>query len=90
VIEIPIEFRDRQHGQSKLSLQEQANYVRHVARLLRTRCARTENTDSQQCCPSCTLRRQMNSLTFTPLDRLKQNVKPVASEARDVPLVRET
>jgi hypothetical protein len=32
VIEIPIEFRDRQHGQSKLSLREQANYVRHVAR----------------------------------------------------------
>lgn len=37
VIEIPIEFRDRQHGQSKLSLREQANYLRHVARLIRDR-----------------------------------------------------
>jgi dolichol-phosphate mannosyltransferase len=38
VIEVPIEFRDRQHGQSKLSLREQVNYVRHVARLIRNRC----------------------------------------------------
>jgi dolichol-phosphate mannosyltransferase len=38
VIEIPIEFRDRQHGQSKMSVREQANYVRHVARLVRSKC----------------------------------------------------
>jgi dolichol-phosphate mannosyltransferase len=41
VIEIPIEFRDRQHGQSTLSLRDYANYVRHVARLLRFKCSHT-------------------------------------------------
>ncbi|MFW2387002.1 MAG: polyprenol monophosphomannose synthase [Polyangiales bacterium] len=31
--EIPIHFSDRQHGESKLSLKEQLNFVRHLARL---------------------------------------------------------
>lgn len=34
VKEIPIHFRDRQYGQSKLSLREQWNYVKHVKRLM--------------------------------------------------------
>ena len=33
VAEIPIHFADRQHGESKLSLKEQLNYVRHLYRL---------------------------------------------------------
>jgi len=31
--EVPIHFSDRQHGESKLSLKEQLNFVRHLARL---------------------------------------------------------
>uniref|UniRef100_A0A7C4QLT3 M20/M25/M40 family metallo-hydrolase n=1 Tax=Schlesneria paludicola TaxID=360056 RepID=A0A7C4QLT3_9PLAN len=33
VREVPIHFRNRLHGESKLSLREQWNYVRHLARL---------------------------------------------------------
>ncbi len=33
VAEVPISFRDRMHGQSKLSLTEQLNYLRHLGRL---------------------------------------------------------
>lgn len=33
VVEIPIEFRNRLHGTSKLTLREQVNYVRHLKRL---------------------------------------------------------
>lgn len=33
VAEVPIHFRDRVHGESKLSLKEQLNYVRHLGRL---------------------------------------------------------
>jgi dolichol-phosphate mannosyltransferase len=31
--EVPIHFSDRQHGESKLSLKEQLNFLRHVGRL---------------------------------------------------------
>ncbi len=37
VREIPIHFANRSHGQSKLTLQQQLLYVRHVARLYRYR-----------------------------------------------------
>lgn len=37
VAEVPIEFKNRLHGQSKLSLREQLNYLRHLARLYRFR-----------------------------------------------------
>lgn len=33
ISEIPIRFRDRLHGESKLSLKEQINYLRHLRRL---------------------------------------------------------
>ena len=33
VVEVPIHFRDRAHGSSKLTLREQMNYVRHLGRL---------------------------------------------------------
>jgi len=33
VCEVPIHFRDRLHGESKLSLKEQLNYLRHLGRL---------------------------------------------------------
>ena len=33
--EVPIHFADRKRGESKLSLKEQARYVRHVLRLYR-------------------------------------------------------
>jgi dolichol-phosphate mannosyltransferase len=33
VREVPIQFRDRLHGESKLSLKEQLNYLRHLRRL---------------------------------------------------------
>jgi len=33
VVEVPIRFEDRVHGQSKLSLREQLNYLRHIGRL---------------------------------------------------------
>lgn len=33
ILEIPIEFRERLHGESKLSLKEQVNYLIHLARL---------------------------------------------------------
>ena len=33
VAEVPIHFADRKRGQSKLSLKEQCNYLRHLARL---------------------------------------------------------
>ncbi len=36
-IEVPIEFKNRLHGESKLSLREQLNYVRHLGRLYRFR-----------------------------------------------------
>lgn len=35
VHEIPISFRNRRHGQSKLTLREQINYLRHLGRLFR-------------------------------------------------------
>jgi dolichol-phosphate mannosyltransferase len=31
--EVPIHFSDRQHGESKLSLKEQLNFIRHLGRL---------------------------------------------------------
>lgn len=31
--EVPIHFADRQHGESKLSLKEQLNFIRHLGRL---------------------------------------------------------
>jgi dolichol-phosphate mannosyltransferase len=31
--EVPIHFSDRQHGESKLSLKEQLNFIRHLSRL---------------------------------------------------------
>ena len=31
--EVPIHFADRQHGESKLSLKEQLNFLRHLGRL---------------------------------------------------------
>jgi dolichol-phosphate mannosyltransferase len=37
VVEVPIHFRNRLHGQSKLSLREQVNYLRHLGRLYRFR-----------------------------------------------------
>ena len=33
VAEVPIQFHDRKHGESKLSLREQINYLRHLKRL---------------------------------------------------------
>lgn len=33
VVEVPIQFGDRKHGESKLNLQEQVNYLRHLKRL---------------------------------------------------------
>ena len=36
-LEVPIEFKNRLHGESKLSLREQLNYLRHLARLYRFR-----------------------------------------------------
>lgn len=33
VVEVPIHFHNRLHGQSKLSLREQVNYLLHLARL---------------------------------------------------------
>lgn len=36
-VEVPIEFKNRLHGESKLSLREQINYVRHLGRLYRFR-----------------------------------------------------
>ncbi len=33
VAEVPIQFHDRQHGESKLNLREQINYLRHLKRL---------------------------------------------------------
>ncbi len=40
VTEVPIEFKNRLHGESKLSLREQLNYLRHLARLYRFRFPR--------------------------------------------------
>lgn len=37
VVEIPIRFANRLHGESKLSLREQLNYLRHLRRLYRYR-----------------------------------------------------
>lgn len=37
VVEIPIHFANRLHGESKLSFREQLNYLRHLARLYRFR-----------------------------------------------------
>jgi dolichol-phosphate mannosyltransferase len=37
VAEVPIHFADRLHGESKLSLKEQINYLRHLKRLLEFR-----------------------------------------------------
>lgn len=34
IYEIPIHFADRKHGQSKLNLKEQFNYLRHLKRLV--------------------------------------------------------
>jgi dolichol-phosphate mannosyltransferase len=42
VVEVPIHFRNRLHGQSKLSLREQVNYLRHLLRLYRFRLARRD------------------------------------------------
>ncbi len=38
--ELPIYFRDRKHGESKLALREQINYVRHLRRLYHYRWPR--------------------------------------------------
>ena len=43
VEEVPIHFADRRHGESKLSLAEQLNYIRHLGRLGRHKYARTCN-----------------------------------------------
>lgn len=40
VTELPIEFKNRLHGESKLSLREQLNYLRHLVRLYRFRFPR--------------------------------------------------
>jgi len=40
VYEIPIHFQDRLYGESKLSLKEQLNYLRHLGRLYRHRLGR--------------------------------------------------
>lgn len=40
VCEIPIHFQDRLYGESKLSLREQLNYLRHLGRLYRHRLGR--------------------------------------------------
>jgi dolichol-phosphate mannosyltransferase len=40
VVEVPIHFRNRLHGHSKLSLREQVNYLRHLLRLYRFRLSR--------------------------------------------------
>jgi dolichol-phosphate mannosyltransferase len=37
VAEVPIRFAQRRHGESKLTLKEQVNYIRHIGRLLRFR-----------------------------------------------------
>jgi dolichol-phosphate mannosyltransferase len=37
VVEVPIEFSDRLHGRSKLTLRQQAEYLRHLLRLYRFR-----------------------------------------------------
>ncbi|MFA4945640.1 MAG: polyprenol monophosphomannose synthase [Lentisphaeria bacterium] len=37
VVEVPIHFAERQRGQSKLSLREQLNYLRHLYKLARFR-----------------------------------------------------
>lgn len=37
VVEVPIHFRNRLHGESKLTLKEQINYLRHLLRLYRFR-----------------------------------------------------
>ena len=37
VVEVPIHFHNRLHGQSKLSLREQVNYLRHLGRLYKFR-----------------------------------------------------
>jgi dolichol-phosphate mannosyltransferase len=42
VVEVPIHFRNRLHGQSKLNLREQLNYLRHLLRLYRFRLARRD------------------------------------------------
>lgn len=41
VLEVPIHFRNRLHGESKLSLREQINYLRHLGRLYRFKAMRT-------------------------------------------------
>ena len=40
VLEIPIRFRDRQYGQSKLSIRQQVLYLRHIGRLATFRIRR--------------------------------------------------
>jgi len=40
VAEVPIQFRNRLHGESKLSLREQINYLKHLSRLYRHRLPR--------------------------------------------------
>ncbi|MEZ6068329.1 MAG: GtrA family protein [Planctomycetaceae bacterium] len=40
VLEIPIHFQDRLYGESKLSLKEQLNYLRHLGRLYQFRLGR--------------------------------------------------
>jgi dolichol-phosphate mannosyltransferase len=40
VDEVPIRFEDRAYGQSKLSLREQMNYLRHIFRLYHYRFRR--------------------------------------------------
>ena len=40
VAEVPIHFTDRLRGESKLSLREQLNYLRHLVRLARHKLAR--------------------------------------------------
>jgi dolichol-phosphate mannosyltransferase len=42
VVEVPIDFADRQFGQSKLNLSEQLKYIRHLGRLYRFKCFRSK------------------------------------------------
>ena len=40
IVEVPIVFGDRQHGESKMTVREQLNYVRHLRRLYHYRWAK--------------------------------------------------
>jgi dolichol-phosphate mannosyltransferase len=48
VVEVPIHFRNRLHGQSKLNLREQFNYLRHLLRLYRFRLSHPASAQMQR------------------------------------------